>query len=526
MDGKHVELMKDELGRTEVPTRACYDEDAKAELRFGYDCVDQEKTVYDVRRYLDDTGLFQTHSEQKPLRNFYADPNYLFSAFLKHLQSRAETYFNQTINGAIIVVPADIADARREFLRNFETHAPRTYFRFGAQRPLRIYRSLAAPVASLHTHNLFEASDKEDINVLTVDIGATFEVSAILLEDGVAERLATIRSQEIGGDAFDQRLAQYLEVEYGKSSHGGLHEWMWHRKWNLTGEQKDLMKDTAEKAKVALFPYESFKDVLDEGVQVSFADFGPATDSGLELSTLVTKQIFYEVNKDLFWHIVDLAMQTLREAAVYRDIPGVLDVSQIVLTGGSSHLAPIREYLSMAFPNATILIDSRPDSLTIRGTAIHAAIAYGDPGPGPLLGCCDDITPMDIMFALGTKDALEVLIPKHYIIPTSGKRTLSLDGDTQIDEMRIYAGYSRTAGAPGSVLLGSIPIPSNMAEMEVKAEVDPEGKILVDIMGTETRSSYTFPIALDLWSDVEITAFIDKAVEHDRTRKGTIMDGL
>jgi hypothetical protein len=77
----------------------------------------------------------------------------------------------------------------------------------------------------------------------------------------------------------------------------------------------------------------------------------------------------------------------------------------------------------MAFPNASILIDSRPDTVTIRGTAIHAAMAYGDPGPGPLLGCCDDITPMDITVALGTKDELQVLIPRHYIIPTNRKRT-------------------------------------------------------------------------------------------------------
>jgi hypothetical protein len=58
-----------------------------------------------------------------------------------------------------------------------------------------------------------------------------------------------------------------------------------------------------------------------------------------------------------------------------------------------------------------------------------------------------------------------------------------LDGDTQIDELKVYAGYNRIAGAPGSILLGSIPIPATMAEVEVKAEVDAESKILITIMG-------------------------------------------
>ncbi|KAI3599212.1 heat shock [Moniliophthora roreri] len=522
--------MKDGLGRTEVPTRACFvgngglrrvyprnfvsDLMSRTVYRFGYDCVERDKTIYDIRRFLNESIIPPNTPLQVPLQD--SDPKHgklLVSAFLTHLQSLAEAFFEQNITSTVITIPAYLSDSdvNRDTLREIHTQAspyasPKPLV-LPNQSPLKILRVLAAPTASLFPYGLYDASYYGDIHILAINVGASLEISAILLEDNVSERLSTIHTEDIGGDAFDRRLAEHLELEFGKASHGGMHEWMWHRKWNLTLEQKTMLKEMAERTKLALFSHAAPSE--EEGVRVSFTELGD------ESSTVVTREIFHELNKDLYWRIVDRTMEALRKAAVQVGKPGVLDVSRIVLTGRSSYLSPIRELLWTAFPNATILSGANSDATVVVGTALHAGRAFSA-YVGPLIGCCDDITPMDLMLSYDDEERLLVLIPRNSIIPTT--RTRRVNVTTEAREMKIYTGYSRTAGVHGSIILGSIPIPPapDSEEVEVKVEVSSEAEIFITLTGSETKFNYTYPRPRELWSDEAITQFIDEAEEYDR----------
>ncbi len=155
-------------------------------------------------------------------------PEEISAKILSKLKKDAESYLGDKVTKAVITVPAYFNDAQRQATKNA-----------GKIAGLDVERIINEPTAAALAYGL----DKQDVlqTILVYDLGGgTFDVSILELGDGVFEVKSTAGNNHLGGDDFDERVANYLVSEF-KKEHG-------------IDLSKDAMamqrvKDAAEKAK-------------------------------------------------------------------------------------------------------------------------------------------------------------------------------------------------------------------------------------------------------------------------------------
>src|SRR3954449_1638086 len=150
---------------------------------------------------------------------------------LMKLKRDAEAYLGDTVNQAVITVPAYFDDAQRTATKEAGTIAG-----------LEVLRIINEPTAASLAYGL----DKEDAEhtILVFDLGGgTFDVSVLEIGDGVFEVKATAGDNHLGGDNFDKAIVDWLVKEF-KASQG----------IDLSQDKMALQRlyEAAEKAKVEL----------------------------------------------------------------------------------------------------------------------------------------------------------------------------------------------------------------------------------------------------------------------------------
>ncbi|MCL2026598.1 MAG: Hsp70 family protein, partial [Leptospirales bacterium] len=158
-------------------------------------------------------------------------PQEISARILQKMKQTAEDFLGETVTKAVITVPAYFNDAQRQATKDA-----------GKIAGLEVERIINEPTAAALAYGLDKKKNNEKIAVYDLG-GGTFDVSILELGDGVFEVKSTNGNTHLGGDDFDQRIMEWLIVEFKKQT--GI---------DVSNDKMAMqrLKESAEKAKIEL----------------------------------------------------------------------------------------------------------------------------------------------------------------------------------------------------------------------------------------------------------------------------------
>jgi molecular chaperone DnaK len=416
----------------------------------------------------------------------YSPPE-ISAMILQKLKADAEAYLGDTVNEAVITVPAYFNDSQRQ-----ATKAA------GEIAGLNVLRIINEPTAAALAYGL----DKEEEKIIAVyDLGGgTFDISILEIGDGTFHVKSTNGDTHLGGDDFDQQIIDWLIDEFRKDQ--GI---------DLRQDRMALqrLKEAAEKAKVELSTAQQSEINL---------PFITADASGPKHLTLnLTRAKLEQLVGDLIERTIDPVRQALDDAKATAD-----QVGEVILVGGQTRMPLVHEKVKSFFgrePHKGV----NPDEVVAIGAAIQAGVLKGDVREVLLL----DVTPLSLgIEALG--GVATPIIPRNTTIPTSKSQVFSTAADNQTSvEIHVLQGERGMAGDNKSlgrfILDGILPAPRGLPQIEVSFDIDANGILHVSARdkGTGREQKITIQAGTGLSPDEieQMKRDAEAHAEEDRRRR-------
>jgi len=470
-----------------IPSVVSYTDDGKwlvgTPARNQY-ILNPETTVRSIKRHMGTD--YQVRLAGRNLR-----PQEISAFVLRELKAIAECNLGHEVTEAVITVPAYFPDAARQATRDA-----------GRIAGFNVRRIINEPTAAALAYGLNMA---EDQMVLVYDLGGgTFDASLVELMGGVVEVRASHGNTHLGGDDFDQRLAErvaaWFEEQHGVDLRQDRRAWA-------------RLIRAAEAAKIELSS-RSFTWIKEEYL---------AEKRGvpLHLEYEIDRHDFIEGIQDLLDQTLDSIDRVLEDAEVTPE-----QINQVLLVGGSSRIPAVWEMVAEhvgAEPHMSI----NPEEAVALGAGVQAAIIAGEPIDAILV----DVTPYSLGIAVAEvrmgriiTDRYKVLIRRNTTIPVSKEdvfTTLFPNQDTI--KIQVYQGESQIASENtplGDFLITDLEPeqPGELPVVTVRFDFDVNGILNVTARDRHTgnQANITIEASHARLSEAEILAARDWTAQTPR----------
>ncbi|MGH2992441.1 MAG: molecular chaperone DnaK, partial [Solirubrobacterales bacterium] len=337
----------------------------------------------------------------------YSPPE-ISAMILQKLKADAEQKLGDTVDAAVITVPAYFNDDQRQATKDA-----------GKIAGLDVKRIINEPTAASLAYGLEKEKDQ---TILVFDLGGgTFDVSALEIGDGVFEVKATSGDNHLGGDNWDKAIVEWLVTEFKKDQ--GV---------DLSEDKNSLQRlyEAAEKAKIELSTTQE--------TQINLP-FITATDAGPKhLDMKLTRAKLNELTSELLDRIVSPVKRALSDSGA--------EIDHVVLVGGMTRMPKVQEKVKEFFGKEARK-DVNPDEAVAVGAAIQGQVLGGDRTDVLLL----DVTPLSLgIETLG--GVMTKMIGKNTTIPTKFAQTFSTADDNQpAVTIKVYQGEREMASGNKSL---------------------------------------------------------------------------